>query len=165
MTSQLILPKNCPSDDYLLVAISSKYSNKKIQVTACDNNTLEVITENNEKLTQPAAIANYLLENTFLLADKTIDGPEFHKVETLIHEYVGLAGNIIKPNAALQTHPLFNARAPEKNKEIADSSKKALEAVIKDLNDHLFLNTFLAAERLTLADLAVASSLVLLYRS
>ena len=45
-----------------------------------------------------------------------------------------------------------------------ESSKKTLNAVIKDLNQHLHMNTFLVTERLTLADLAVASSLVLLYR-
>ena len=171
MASKLVLPKSCPSDAYLLVAVSSKYSHKKINVTASEENDLNLVIQSSDAnaqpktLTQPIAIANYLLEDTKLLANKEIDGPDFPKVRNNINEYVSIAGNLITPSAAIKTHPAFNARAPEKDKSILAQNDKTLSSILKDLNQHLQLNTFLAAERLTLADLAVASSLVLLYRS
>merc|ERR1712066_613322 len=56
---------------------------------------------------------------------------------------------------------IYGARAPEKNKEENEKCDKVVKEHLNRLNAHLQMNTFLADERMTLADLAVASALKL----
>jgi len=160
--STLTLPKNCPSDKFLLVAVSTKYSKKSITLNSGDNITL-VDKKADLTLTQPEAISKYLLEGTSLLANTSLDNEEFKQVETKIQEFISLAASVITPNVANITHPLFGAKGQDK--ALSTISEAQVKAVLETLEKQLLYNTFLVTERLTLADLAVASSLTLLYRS
>ena len=114
-------------------------------------------------LTQPEAISKYLLEGTSLLADASLDNDEFNQVETQIQEFISLAASVITPNVANITHPLFGAKGQDK--ALSSISETQVKTVLETLEKQLLYNTFLVTERMTLADLAVASSLTLLFRS
>ena len=157
----LQIPADCPGDHLLLVAASLKYSTKKVKVTHDPEQPVSLKTENGVVLNQPTAIANYLLSETALLASEKLDGKEFKKVSNEINEYVSIAANVLTPNLARVVYPIFGARAPEKSKDEAEACDKVVREILGNLNAHLQKNTFLADERMTLADIAVASSLKL----
>merc|ERR1712026_242658 len=50
------------------------------------------------------------------------------------------------------------------NKNATDRAKEDIKAALKTLNDHLLTRTFLVGERVTLADIAVACTMISLYK-
>merc|ERR1719419_798623 len=50
------------------------------------------------------------------------------------------------------------------NKTATERAKEDIKAALKTLNDHLLTKTFLVGERLTLADIAVACTMLSLYK-
>merc|ERR1712071_490080 len=50
------------------------------------------------------------------------------------------------------------------NKNATERAKEDIKAALQSLNDHLLTRTFLVGERLTLADIAVACTLLNLYK-
>merc|ERR1712240_355919 len=50
------------------------------------------------------------------------------------------------------------------NKNATDRAKEDIKAALKTLNDHLLTRTFLVGERVTLADISVACTLLSLYK-
>merc|ERR1711950_87206 len=50
------------------------------------------------------------------------------------------------------------------NKNATDRAKEDIKAALKTLNDHLLTRTFLVGERLSVADIAVACTLLSLYK-
>merc|ERR1712098_673933 len=73
-----------------------------------------------------------------------------------------MADNEILPASCTWVFPTMGIM--QYNKNATDRAKEDVKAVLKTLNDHLLNRTFLVGERVTLADIAVACTLLNLYK-
>jgi elongation factor 1-gamma len=106
-------------------------------------------------LTESNAIAYYL-------ANEQLRGGSCAINQALVHQWLYFADSDILPASCTWVFPCigimqFNKTASERAKE---DVKKALQV----LNDHLLHQTFLVGERVTLADISVACTLLSLYK-
>ena len=72
-----------------------------------------------------------------------------------------MADNEILPAACTWVFPTMGIM--QYNKTATERAKEDIKAALKTLNDHLLTRTFLVGERLSLADIAVACTMISLY--
>merc|ERR1711902_371876 len=73
-----------------------------------------------------------------------------------------MADNEILPASCTWVFPTLGIM--QFNKTATERAKEDVKSALKTLNDHLLTRTFLVGERLTLADIAVACTLLNLYK-
>ena len=77
-------------------------------------------------------------------------------------QWMVMADNEILPAACTWVFPTMGIM--QFNKNATDRAKEDIKAALKTLNDHLLTRTFLVGERVTLADIAVACTMISLYK-
>merc|ERR1712181_101906 len=77
-------------------------------------------------------------------------------------QWMCMADNEILPASCTWVFPTMGIM--QFNKNATDRAKEDIKAALMTLNDHLLTRTFLVGERLTLADIAVACTLLNLYK-
>lgn len=80
-----------------------------------------------------------------------------------IWQWTSFADNEIQPAAANWVYPVLNVM--QYNKQATDRAKEEIQRALSVLNAHLVSRTFLVGERISLADIHVAVSLLQLYTS
>ena len=75
---------------------------------------------------------------------------------------MAMADNEILPAACTWVFPTMGIM--QFNKNATERAKEDVKAALKCLNDHLLTRTFLVGERLSLADIAVATTMLSLYK-
>merc|ERR1711910_107377 len=80
----------------------------------------------------------------------------------LLTESNAIADNEILPAACTWVFPTMGIM--QFNKNATERAKEDIKAALKTLNDHLLTRTFLVGERLSVADIAVACTLLSLYK-
>merc|ERR1712193_233882 len=77
-------------------------------------------------------------------------------------QWMCMADNEILPAACTWVFPTMGIM--QFNKNATERAKEDIKAALKTLNDHLLTRTFLVGERLSVADIAVACTLLSLYK-
>ena len=77
-------------------------------------------------------------------------------------QWMVMADNEILPAACTWVFPTMGIM--QFNKNATDRAKEDIKAALKTLNDHLLTRTFLVGERVTLADISVACTMISLYK-
>merc|ERR1712055_1019320 len=108
-----------------------------------------------ELLTESNAIAYYV-------ANEELRGGTDAASRAQVVQWMGMADNDILPAACTWVFPTMGIM--QFNKNATDRAKEDIKAALKTLNDHLLTRTFLVGERVTLADIAVACTLLNLYK-
>merc|ERR1712183_249943 len=106
-------------------------------------------------LTESNAIAYYV-------ANDELRGGSEASARAQVVQWMCMADNEILPASCTWVFPTMGIM--QFNKNATDRSKEDIKAALKTLNDHLLTRTFLVGERLTLADIAVACTLLNLYK-
>ena len=75
---------------------------------------------------------------------------------------MSMADSDILPAACTWVFPTMGIM--QFNKNATERAKEDIKGVLKALNDHLLAKTFLVGERISLADIAVACTLLSLYK-
>jgi len=107
-------------------------------------------------LTESNAIAYYV-------ANEELRGGSDAAARAQVVQWMSMADNEILPAACTWVFPTMGIM--QYNKTATDRAKDDVKAALKALNDHLLTRTFLVGERLTLADIAVACTMLSLYKS
>merc|ERR1712027_71458 len=107
-------------------------------------------------LTESNAIAYYV-------ANDDLRGGADAAARAQVVQWMSMADNEILPAACTWVFPTMGIM--QYNKTATDRAKEDIKAALKNLNDHLLTRTFLVGERLTLADIAVACTMLSLYKS
>ena len=111
-------------------------------------------TKDGNYLIESNAIA-YYLSNDQLKGKTPLD-------QALVIQWLSFADNEILPPAYTWVLPSLGAIQP--NKQAIERSKTDIKKILNYLNEHLLSRTFLVGERITLADIVVAVSLLQLYQ-
>jgi len=106
-------------------------------------------------LTESNAIAYYV-------ANDELRGGSEAAARAQVVQWMCMADNEILPASCTWVFPTMGIM--QFNKNATDRAKVDIQAALKTLNDHLLTRTFLVGERLTLADIAVACTLLNLYK-
>jgi len=106
-------------------------------------------------LTESNAIAYYV-------ANEELRGGSEAVARAQVVQWMCMADNDILPAACTWVFPTLGIM--QYNKNATDRAKDDVKAALKTLNDHLLTRTFLVGERITLADIAVACTLLSLYK-
>jgi len=106
-------------------------------------------------LTESNAIAYYV-------ANDELRGGSDAATRAQVVQWMCMADNEILPASCTWVFPTMGIM--QFNKNATDRAKEDIKAALKTLNDHLLTRTFLVGERVTLADIAVACTLVNLYK-
>merc|ERR1712130_924523 len=106
-------------------------------------------------LTESNAIAYYV-------ANDELRGGSDAGARAQVVQWVCMADNEILPAACTWVFPTMVIM--QFNKNATDRAKEDVKAAMKTLNDHLLTRTFLVGERLSLADIAVACTMLSLYK-
>merc|ERR1712215_88009 len=106
-------------------------------------------------LTESNAIAYYL-------ANEELRGGNDAANRAKVVQWMSMADNDILPAACTWVFPTLGIM--QFNKNATDRAKEGIKAALKTLNDHLLTRTFLVGERVSLADIAVACTLLSLYK-
>merc|ERR1712119_187017 len=106
-------------------------------------------------LTESNAIAYYV-------ANDELRGGTDAAARAQVVQWMCMADNEILPAACTWVFPTMGIM--QFNKNATDRAKEDIKAALKTLNDHLLTRTFLVGERLTLADIAVATTMLSLYK-
>jgi len=106
-------------------------------------------------LTESNAIAYYL-------ANEELRGGNDAANRAKVVQWMSMADNDILPAACTWVFPTLGIM--QFNKNATDRAKEDIKAALKTLNDHLLTRTFLVGERVSLADIAVACTLLSLYK-
>merc|ERR1711970_491822 len=106
-------------------------------------------------LTESNAIAYYV-------ANDELRGGSDAATRAQVVQWMCMADNEILPASCTWVFPTMGIM--QFNKNATDRAKEDIKAAMKTLNDHLLTRTFLVGERVTLADIAVACTLVNLYK-
>ncbi|XP_071963817.1 elongation factor 1-gamma-like [Antedon mediterranea] len=109
---------------------------------------------NGTLLTEANAIA-------FYVANETLRGSNVQD-QAQVQMFVNLADNEILPSACNWVFPTLGIM--QFNKQNTERAKEELKNVMFYLNEYLTTRTFLVGERVTLADIAVACNLLMLYQ-
>ena len=111
-------------------------------------------TSDGNTLIESNAIAFYL-SNDQLRGKTSLD-------QSLVLQWLSFADNEILPSAYTWVLPSLGAIQP--NKQAIERSKTEIKKILSFLNEHLLTRTYLVGERITLADIVVATSLLQLYQ-
>jgi elongation factor 1-gamma len=106
-------------------------------------------------LTESNAIAYYV-------ANDELRGGSDAATRAQVVQWMCMADNEILPASCTWVFPTMGIM--QFNKNATERAKEDIKAALKTLNDHLLTRTFLVGERVTLADIAVACTLVNLYK-
>jgi len=106
-------------------------------------------------LTESNAIAYYV-------ANDELRGGSEPAARAQVVQWMVMADNEILPAACTWVFPTMGIM--QFNKNATDRAKEDIKAALKTLNDHLLTRTFLVGERVTLADIAVACTMISLYK-
>merc|ERR1711878_191422 len=106
-------------------------------------------------LTESNAIAYYV-------ANDELRGGSEAAARAQVVQWMAMADNEILPAACTWVFPTMGIM--QFNKNATERAKEDVKAALKCLNDHLLTRTFLVGERLTLADIAVATTMLSLYK-
>eukprot|EP00092_Neocalanus_flemingeri_P026025 GFUD01028210.1.p1 GENE.GFUD01028210.1~~GFUD01028210.1.p1 ORF type:complete len:422 (-),score=118.56 GFUD01028210.1:1072-2337(-) len=106
-------------------------------------------------LTESNAIAYYV-------ANDELRGGTDAAARAQVVQWMCMADNEILPASCTWVFPTMGIM--QFNKNATERAKEDIKAALKTLNDHLLTRTFLVGERLTLADIAVACTLLNLYK-
>merc|ERR1712002_320871 len=106
-------------------------------------------------LTESNAIAYYV-------ASDELRGGSDAAARAQVVQWMCMADNEILPAACTWVFPTLGIM--QFNKNATDRAKEDIKSALKTLNDHLLTKTFLVGERLTLADIAVACTMLSLYK-
>merc|ERR1712173_450220 len=106
-------------------------------------------------LTESNAIAYYV-------ANDELRGGSDAAARAQVVQWMCMADNEILPASCTWVFPTMGIM--QFNKNATDRAKEDIKSAMKTLNDHLLTRTFLVGERLTLADIAVACTLLNLYK-
>merc|ERR1712126_724991 len=106
-------------------------------------------------LTESNAIAYYV-------ANEELRGGSDAAAKAQVVQWMCMADNEILPASCTWVFPTLGIM--QFNKNATDRAKEDVKAALKTLNDHLLTKTFLVGERLTLADIAVACTMLSLYK-
>merc|ERR1712121_534165 len=105
-------------------------------------------------LTESNAIAYYV-------ANDELRGGTDAAARAQVVQWMCMADNEILPAACTWVFPTMGIM--QYNKTATERAKEDIKAALKTLNDHLLTRTFLVGERLSLADIAVACTMLSLY--
>merc|ERR1712025_1224336 len=105
-------------------------------------------------LTESNAIAYYV-------ANDELRGGSDAAARAQVVQWMCMADNEILPAACTWVFPTMGIM--QYNKTATERAKEDIKAVLKTLNGHLLTRTFLVGERLSLADIAVACTMISLY--
>merc|ERR1711892_1322396 len=106
-------------------------------------------------LTESNAIAYYV-------ANEELRGGSDAAARAQVIQWMCMADNEILPASCTWVFPTIGIM--QFNKNATERAKEDIKAALQTLNDHLLTRTFLVGERLTLADIAVACTLLNLYK-
>jgi len=106
-------------------------------------------------LTESNAIAYYV-------ANDELRGGSDAAARAQVVQWMCMADNEILPASCTWVFPTLGIM--QFNKTATERAKEDVKSALKTLNDHLLTRTFLVGERLTLADIAVACTLLNLYK-
>lgn len=106
-------------------------------------------------LTESNAIAYYL-------GNEELRGGADAAARAQVVQWMSMADNDILPAACTWVFPTLGIM--QFNKNGTDRAKEDIKQALKSLNDHLLTRTFLVGERVTLADIAVACTLISLFK-
>merc|ERR1711972_1221311 len=106
-------------------------------------------------LTESNAIAYYV-------ANDELRGGSDAAARAQVVQWMCMADNEILPASCTWVFPTLGIM--QFNKTATERAKGDVKSALKTLNDHLLTRTFLVGERLTLADIAVACTLLNLYK-
>merc|ERR1712025_726674 len=106
-------------------------------------------------LTESNAIAYYV-------ANDELRGGSDAAARAQVVQWMCMADNEILPASCTWVFPTMGIM--QYNKTATERAKEDIKAALKTLNDHLLTKTFLVGERLTLADIAVACTMLSLYK-
>merc|ERR1712226_1336763 len=106
-------------------------------------------------LTESNAIAYYV-------ANDELRGGSEASARAQVVQWMAMADNEILPAACTWVFPTMGIM--QFNKNATERAKEDVKTALKSLNDHLLTRTFLVGERLTLADIAVATTMLSLYK-
>merc|ERR1712243_356302 len=106
-------------------------------------------------LTESNAIAYYV-------ANDELRGGNDAAARAQVVQWMCMADNEILPASCTWVFPTMGIM--QYNKNATDRAKEDIKAALKTLNDHLLTRTYLVGERVTLADIAVACTLLSLYK-
>merc|ERR1711862_989920 len=105
-------------------------------------------------LTESNAIAYYV-------ANDELRGGSDAAARAQVVQWMCMADNEILPAACTWVFPTMGIM--QYNKIATERAKEDIKGALKTLNDHLLTRTFLVGERLSLADIAVACTMISLY--
>merc|ERR1712018_727499 len=106
-------------------------------------------------LTESNAIAYYV-------ANDELRGGSDDSARAQVVQWMAMADNEILPAACTWVFPTMGIM--QFNKNATERAKEDVKVAMKTLNDHLLTRTFLVGERLSLADIAVACTMLSLYK-
>merc|ERR1712126_744886 len=106
-------------------------------------------------LTESSAIAYYV-------ANDELRGGSDAAARAQVVQWMCMADNEILPAACTWVFPTMGIM--QYNKTATERAKEDIKAALKTLNDHLLTRTFLVGERVSLADITVACTLLSLYK-
>merc|ERR1711988_820752 len=106
-------------------------------------------------LTESNAIAYYV-------ANDELRGGSDAAARAQVVQWMCMADNEILPAACTWVFPTMGIM--QFNKTATERAKEDVKVAMKTLNDHLLTRTFLVGERLSLADIAVACTMLSLYK-
>merc|ERR1712083_75708 len=106
-------------------------------------------------LTESNAIAYYV-------ANEELRGGSDAAARAQVVQWMSMADSDILPAACTWVFPTMGIM--QFNKNATERAKEDLKGVMKALNDHLLAKTFLVGERVSLADITVACTLLSLYK-
>merc|ERR1712045_95934 len=106
-------------------------------------------------LTESNAIAYYV-------ANEELRGGSDASARAQVVQWMSMADNEILPAACTWVFPTMGIM--QFNKNATERAKEDVKTALKSLNDHLLTRTFLVGERLSLADIAVATTMLSLYK-
>merc|ERR1712142_807943 len=106
-------------------------------------------------LTESNAIA-------YCVANDELRGGSDAAARAQVVQWMGMADNEILPAACTWVFPTMGIM--QFNKNATERAKEDVKTALKTLNEHLLTRTFLVGERLTLADIAVACTMLSLYK-
>merc|ERR1712051_623380 len=107
-------------------------------------------------LTESNAIAYYV-------GNDEIRGGSDAAARAQVVQWMCMADNEILPAACTWVFPTMGIM--QFNKNATERAKEDVKTALKTLNDHLLTRTFLVGERLSLADIAVACTMLSLFKS
>ncbi|KAM8705290.1 hypothetical protein ACLKA7_009712 [Drosophila subpalustris] len=151
--------------------IAAQYSGAKVKVA--DNFKFGESNKSEEFLKKfpsgkvPAfetADGKYLSESNaiaFFLANEQLRGGKCPFVQAQVQQWISFADNEIVPVSCAWVFPLLGIMPQQKN----STAKQDAEVVLQQLNKKLLDATYLAGERITLADIVVFTSLLHLYEN